>query len=87
MGHGFDFLGYRISPSGLRIAQASLDRFINTCGRLYEQGADIPRLAAYVKRWIQWARSGVVLNLKQLVLTTTKILQNTFDFPVPVSST
>ncbi len=56
---GFDFLGYRFSPSGLGIAQPTLTRFLERAGRLYEQGADAIRIDEYVRRWWKWVRGGL----------------------------
>ena len=61
---GFDFLGYWFSPSGLGVAQKTVERMVAKVLRLYEQGADQVRIEAYLRRWWQWVRSGVdgVLN-------------------------
>ena len=32
---------------------------VDKVSRLYEQGADVVRIEAYLKRWWQWVRSGV----------------------------
>ena len=58
---GFDFLGYRISPNGIQIAQGSLSRMMTKLHRLYEQGATKKRLVDYVNRWMSWAKAGVSL--------------------------
>ena len=34
---GFDFLGYPFSPEGLRVATATIEKFIKRTSRLYEQ--------------------------------------------------
>ena len=57
----FSFLGYQISHQGIGIAKITLDRLKAKCCRLYEQGASKQRLVAYVKRWVQWVKGGVVL--------------------------
>ncbi len=57
---GFNFLGYWFSPSGLSIAQKTVERMLDKVSRLYEQGAlEEQRIEAYLKRWWQWVRSGV----------------------------
>ncbi len=56
---GFDFLGYRFSPSGLGIAQPTVTRFLERARRLYEQGADAIRIDEYVRRWWKWVRGGL----------------------------
>ena len=78
------FLGYEISPSGIHVALQTFDRMKARFHRLYERGANKMRLVKYVNNWIKWARSGVSLNVKELKLKTTSILQNTFDFQVPL---
>ncbi len=47
---GFDFLGYRISPDGLRMATQTVLDFVARICQLYEQGADLLRIGQYVKR-------------------------------------
>ena len=74
---GMDFLGYRLSHSGLSIAQSTWDRMIAKSGQLYEQGAPILRLHAYAKKWISWAQSRVRVETIWLKLKTTLIPQNT----------
>ena len=56
---GFDFLGYWFSPDGLSIARKTVERMLVKVSRLYEQGADVVRIEAYLKRWWLWVRSGV----------------------------
>ena len=58
---GFNFLGYQISPRGIKIAQGSLSRMMTKLHRLYEQGATQKRLVDYVNRWMSWAKAGVSL--------------------------
>ena len=81
---GFHFWGYEISPSGIDIAQRSFDRMLVRFNRLYEQGVNTSRLIKYVRNWIKWARSGVSLNVKELKLKTTTILQDTYNFLLPL---
>jgi len=60
---GFDFLGYRVSPSGLTVAEETLRRFVARVTRLYEQGRGRPGgsapLGSYVRRWVRWTGAGV----------------------------
>jgi len=57
---GFDFLGYVFCSTGLQnIARKTVDKFAERVIRLYEQGADEVRIGEYVRRWRQWARSGL----------------------------
>jgi hypothetical protein len=56
---GFDFLGYWFTPSGLGIAQKTVERCLAKVSRLYEQGASVGRIGEYLGRWWQWVRSGV----------------------------
>ena len=48
---GFDFLGYRFEPRGLRLALETLKRFKERVTQLYEQGADTYRIGRYVSRF------------------------------------
>lgn len=57
--HGFDFLGYWFSPAGLEIAPKTVERFVESVSRLYEQGADFFRIGEYVRHWWRWVRTGV----------------------------
>ena len=56
---GFDFLGFRLSPQSIMVAEATWKRFLERALRLYEQVAREPnrslRLVAYVRRWWGWA--------------------------------
>ena len=56
---GFDWLGYHISPAGLRLAAKTIHTFAARLTRLYEQEAGRPnraaRLGQYVRRWMGWA--------------------------------
>ena len=56
---GFDFLGFRLSPQGTRVAEVTWKRFRERALRLYEQDrwepCGSPRLDAYVRRWCGWA--------------------------------
>src|SRR5437867_579605 len=60
---GFDFLGYRVSPSGLTVAEETLRRFVARVTRLYEQEGDrraaAVSLGLYVRRWMRWAPAGL----------------------------
>ncbi len=60
---GFDFLGYHFSRDGLRVATATIQRFVERATRLYEQEREEPggpsMLGAYVRRWIGWASGGL----------------------------
>jgi hypothetical protein len=58
--HGFDFLGYHITPQGLSVAPATWQRFCDRAHRLYEreQGKPegFPWLGVYMRRFAGWAR-------------------------------
>ena len=62
---GFDFLGYHFSPAGLAVAKKTIANFIEKASRLYEQerrvGSTASTLEMYVRRWLRWAVSGVVV--------------------------
>ncbi len=63
---GFDWLGYHISPAGLRLATTTLHTFAARLTRLYEQEAGRPngaaRLGQYVRRWMGWATGSLPLS-------------------------
>jgi hypothetical protein len=60
---GFDFLGYHLSPRGIRLARQTCQRFAVRAARLQERertGRAPPgSLGAYVRRWRRWTRSGL----------------------------
>lgn len=57
---GFEFLGYKITPSGLvGVARKTCDKFVERVNQLYEQGASGERIGEYVKRWQCWVRAGL----------------------------
>ena len=67
---GFDFLGYRIAIKNVNtkgLAWKSWANHFSKIQQLYEQGAKHKRIAEYTKRWLIWVRSGVTVNLQQLV--------------------
>ena len=59
----FDFLGYRLSPEGITVAEANWQRFVERALRLYEQDrgkpCGSPRLDEYVRRRRGWGRGGL----------------------------
>jgi RNA-directed DNA polymerase len=60
---GFYFLGYRFGAPALKLAQATIEKFVEQATRLYEQGqkeqSKAPLLGAYVRRWMGWATGGL----------------------------
>jgi hypothetical protein len=38
----FDFVGYRFSRAGLRLAEATIQKFVERAARLYEQRGEQP---------------------------------------------
>jgi RNA-directed DNA polymerase len=59
---GFDFLGYHVSLTGLRVSAATKARFLERANRLYEQqrrgdNAVTSPLGKYVRRWLGWLRA------------------------------
>jgi len=56
---GFDFLGYLFTPAGLEVAPRAVEHCVERVSRLYERGVDLSHIGAYVRRWQQWARSGL----------------------------
>jgi len=67
---GFDFLGYRFSPDGLRVATKTVENFIVRLHRLYEQKKTAPDreavLGEYVQRWCRWVQAGLGLSIRTL---------------------
>jgi hypothetical protein len=64
---GFDFLGSVLKPAGLEMAPRAIEHCVERVSRLYEQGADLIRIGAYLKRWSSWAKSGLSLDVGQFV--------------------
>ena len=67
---GFDFLGYRIVPDKkekVTLAWKTIANHIGKLKQLYEQGATKTRIAEYVKRWLQWVRSGIAIDLNIVI--------------------
>src|SRR5271157_272397 len=56
---GFDFLGYLFTPAGLEVAPRAVERCVDRMSRLYERGANLVRIGAYVRCWQRWARCGL----------------------------
>jgi len=60
---GFTFLGYEIASAGIvDIAPQTRDKFLvrlSSLIRLYEHGASDPGIGDYLKRFYQWAYSGL----------------------------
>ena len=77
--NGFDFLGYRISPTGHSIALGSWNRFTVKLHRLFEQGATMSRRLQYVKHWVRWATSGVSCDCDALLLNIKHIFRTRFN--------
>ncbi|MCP4002492.1 MAG: hypothetical protein GY727_16445 [Gammaproteobacteria bacterium] len=69
---GFDFLGYRLSRTGIRVADATLKNFFVKAARLYEQEQRSPQgldlLGQYVRRWLGWAQGGLAKRQKNPAL-------------------
>ncbi|RWX46638.1 hypothetical protein VT98_12642 [Candidatus Electrothrix communis] len=68
---GFDFLRYRITPSGLTAAMKTVERFVERAARLYEQDprelCGFSRFRDYVQRWFRWVNSGLRFNFRVLI--------------------
>lgn len=73
---GFDFLGYRFEPRGLRLALETLKRFKERVTQLYEQGADTHRIGQYVRRFNEWAAGKIPDPFHILYL---------YSYPLPTS--
>ena len=64
---GFDFLGYRIMKGKLKAAWKTWVNHRTRLRQLYEQNTSIEDIGAYVKRWLQWLRSGVDFDVREAV--------------------
>ena len=53
---GFDFLGYRVSRSGLTAARTTIRNAMEIATRLYEHTSP---LGMYLRRWSGWLRGGL----------------------------
>ena len=68
---GFDFLGYRIGDrlrKGLSVAWKTWVNHRAKLMQLYERGASEECVAGYVRRWLIWVKSGVEIDLREVVL-------------------
>lgn len=59
---GFDFLGYRFCPNALKLelATRTLEQAKARLGRLFERGSSAMELLAYVRRFLAWAKGGLL---------------------------
>ena len=53
--NGFDFLGFRMSPTTIQPSTESVSRRDKKIARLYEQGASTKRIGQYLRRWLGWS--------------------------------
>lgn len=60
---GFDFLGFHCCPTGMSVSEVSLSRRDQKIARLYEQGASKKRVGAYLRRWLGWAGTGLLVSV------------------------
>ena len=56
-----------MKPAGLEMGPRAIEHCIERVSRLYEQGADLIRIGAYLKCWHSWATSGLSLDGEQFV--------------------
>ncbi|MCK5921490.1 MAG: group II intron reverse transcriptase domain-containing protein, partial [Methylococcales bacterium] len=52
---GFDFLGFRVTPTSTHPSTQSVSRRDKKITQLYEQGASKRRIGLYLSRWLGWA--------------------------------
>jgi RNA-directed DNA polymerase len=81
---GFDFLGYVFSPTGLEVAPRAVEHCVERVAQLYERGADLVRIGAYVQCWKRWARSGLgglFADLAELALVRVERLLVRVEWP------
>jgi len=67
--NGFDFLGYRVGKckEQLGLAWKTWANHLTKLQQLYEHGASQESIAGYVKRWLVWVKSGVKINLNNVI--------------------
>ena len=68
---GFDLLGYRIGDRLRKRLSVAWKTWVNHRAKLmqlYEQGASKECVAGYVRRLLIWVRSGVEIDLREVVL-------------------
>jgi hypothetical protein len=81
---GFDFLGYVFSATGLEVAAQAVEHCVERVTQLYERGADLVRIGAYVRCWKRWARSGLgdlVADLAERALVRVDRLLDCVEWP------
>jgi hypothetical protein len=71
---GFDLLGYLFTPAGLEVAPRAVEHCVERVFRLYEHGADLVHIGAYVRRWLCWARSGMRTLREELFLRALELI-------------
>ena len=79
--HGFDFMGYRITPesaAGLEVAWQTMNNHFDKIARLYEQVAGKERIGQYVKGWWQWVNAGVDVMADRVAEVWASVLENCF---------
>ena len=84
---GFSFLGYAFNEHGLvGIAPQTRQKFVERIRQLYEQGASFTRIGEYVRRWLDWVKSGVseLMNLCWTSLVSS--IQLAQALPIPNST-
>lgn len=70
-----NFVGYRITAKQedkVSLAWKTIANHIGRLQQLYEQGAAVNRIAEYVKHWLQWVRSGVDIDLDEVLKVVRK---------------
>jgi len=83
---GFDFLGYRLSPGDIAVADKTLVNFLGRAFRLQEQGRTRRKaepsasrsLGRYVRGWLWWCRRGLRVKPDKgtILVRAMKLLQS-----------
>ncbi len=82
---GFDFLGYRFSPSGIAAAKETIRKFVDRATQLYEHERgrvdDPSPFGEYVRRWLGWVDGGFNFRPSRCFITVAYVSEGTLILP------